>query len=93
VATPAALAPIATEVKDDNSVLANSIREAALRYEHSKQANVDNANSQKAATRPQGAEAVVNQKAKSIAEKLGFINFDEDELDKPTFLRNNEPRV
>jgi cell division protein FtsZ len=86
-------APVAVEAKDDNSILANSIREAALRYEHSKQANVDNANSQRPATRPQGAEVAVNQKAKSIAEKLGFINFDEDELDKPTFLRNNEPRV
>ncbi len=26
-------------------------------------------------------------RAKSIAEKLGFINFDEDELDKPSYLR------
>jgi cell division protein FtsZ len=91
--TAQAAAPVAAEVKDDSSILANSIREAALRYEHSKQVNVDNANSQRPATRPQGAEVAVNQKAKSIAEKLGFINFDEDELDKPTFLRNNEPRV
>jgi len=83
----------AVEVKDENSNLANSIREAALRYENSKQVNIESAYVAKTTTRPQGAEAAVNQKAKSIAEKLGFINFDEDELDKPTFLRNNEPRV
>jgi cell division protein FtsZ len=29
-------------------------------------------------------------RAKSIAEKLGFINFDEDELDKPSYLRKEE---
>ena len=30
------------------------------------------------------------RRARSIAEKLGFINFDEEELDTPTFLRNEE---
>lgn len=30
----------------------------------------------------------LSMKSKTIAEKLGFINFDEDELDRPTFLRN-----
>lgn len=29
-------------------------------------------------------------RAKSIAEKLGFINFDEDELDTPTYLRKED---
>ncbi len=29
-------------------------------------------------------------RAKSIAEKLGFINFDEEELDTPSFLRKDE---
>ena len=29
-------------------------------------------------------------RAKSIAEKLGFINFDEEELDTPTYLRKEE---
>jgi cell division protein FtsZ len=100
--TPVEVAPIvvnaapptvAADTKDDNSVLANSIREAALRYENSKQLNVDGANSQRTAIRPQGAEVAVNQKAKSIAEKLGFINFDEEELDKPTYLRNKETRI
>ena len=31
-----------------------------------------------------------NSRAKSIAEKLGFINFDEEELDTPTYLRNED---
>lgn len=31
-----------------------------------------------------------SSRAKSIAEKLGFINFDEDELDTPTYLRKEE---
>ncbi|MBT7611549.1 MAG: cell division protein FtsZ [Bacteriovoracaceae bacterium] len=29
-------------------------------------------------------------RAKSIAEKLGFINFDEEELDKPSYLRKED---
>ncbi len=33
-----------------------------------------------------------SSRAKSIAEKLGFINFDEDEFDTPTFLRREEGR-
>ncbi|MCP4913822.1 MAG: cell division protein FtsZ [Oligoflexia bacterium] len=31
-------------------------------------------------------------RAKSIAEKLGFINFDEDELDRPSYLRKEEKK-
>lgn len=27
---------------------------------------------------------------KSIAEKLGFFNFDEDEFDTPSFMKKNE---
>jgi cell division protein FtsZ len=33
------------------------------------------------------AERPVSNRTKSIAEKLGFINFDEDELDRPSYLR------
>ncbi len=32
-------------------------------------------------------------RAKSIAEKLGFINFDEEELDTPSYLRKEENSV
>ena len=37
-----------------------------------------------------------NSKAKSIAEKLGFMNFDDDEFDTPSYMRkdqNNNPSV
>lgn len=34
--------------------------------------------------------AAAPTRAKSIAEKLGFINFDEEELDMPSFMRKDE---
>ena len=36
------------------------------------------------------AETVEDIYVKTIAEKLGFINFDEDEFDTPSFLRNGQ---
>ena len=39
-----------------------------------------------------GMQETSTRKAKSIAEKLGFINFDEEELDTPTFLRKDEDK-
>jgi len=30
----------------------------------------------------------ISSKAKSIAEKLGFINFDEEEIETPAYLRS-----
>ena len=33
-----------------------------------------------------------SNKAKSIAEKLGFMNFDDDEFDTPSFMRRDEGR-
>ena len=39
-----------------------------------------------------GIQETSTRKAKSVAEKLGFINFDEDELDTPTFLRKDEDK-
>jgi cell division protein FtsZ len=70
--------------------LADSIREAAHRYETSKK-EVDtwaqNSEPQMAAPK---AEAKSANRTRSIAEKLGFINFDEDELDTPSYLRKDE---
>ncbi|WP_127715346.1 cell division protein FtsZ [Halobacteriovorax sp. HLS] len=68
-----------------NSSLAQSIRDAATRYESGKTEQV-----QTAPARPAQQESVSVNRAKSIAEKLGFINFDEDELDTPSFLRKDE---
>ncbi len=39
-----------------------------------------------------GVQETSTRQAKSIAEKLGFINFDEEELDTPTFLRKDEDK-
>ena len=62
------------------SRLIQSIRDAANRYE--------------TAARPQQSVTPVktelDNRAKSIAEKLGFINFDEDEFDTPSYLRKEE---
>ncbi|OIQ18456.1 MAG: cell division protein FtsZ [Bacteriovorax sp. MedPE-SWde] len=73
--------------------LADSIREAAHRYETSKK-EVDTwaTNSEPAMGQP--VERPVENKSanrtRSIAEKLGFINFDEDELDTPSYLRQED---
>ncbi|ATH06446.1 cell division protein FtsZ [Halobacteriovorax marinus] len=65
--------------------LAQSIKDAAARYETSKVEQT-----QTSQQRPAQQETASANRAKSIAEKLGFINFDEDELDTPSFLRKDE---
>ena len=62
------------------SRLIQSIRDAANRYETA-------ARPQQSAT---PAKSESDNRAKSIAEKLGFINFDEDEFDTPSYLRKEE---
>ncbi len=76
---------IPTENINEESPLVRNIQEAASQYEKSKgpsnmQFNDNSSNESSAYT--------ANKRAKSIAEKLGFINFDEDELDRPSYLRN-----
>lgn len=66
------------------SRLIQSIRDAANRYESPSSRPMSSAN-----TAPK-AEPEMNSRAKSIAEKLGFINFDEDEFDTPSYLRKEE---
>lgn len=58
--------------------LANSIKEAANRFEE-----------EKSFDRRDSTENREQQpsRAKSIAERLGFLNFDEDEFDSPSYLR------
>lgn len=50
--------------------------------------HVDNAHAEPAVT-AQAAQTRENR-IKSIAEKLGFFNFDEDEFDTPSFLKKND---
>jgi cell division protein FtsZ len=71
------------------STLAQSIKEAAQRYEASKTSPAPSATGHEE-RRETGFTGT--GKARSIAEKLGFINFDEEELDTPSYLRKDEPR-
>src|SRR3989339_278796 len=87
------------------SKLVESIKEAASRYEAAKGVN---ANEKESPLMPTYREMAANSssnaesgrataktnlsRAKSIAEKLGFINFDEEELDTPSFLRKDDTK-
>ncbi len=67
------------------SRLIQSIRDAATRYDGTGRAN------ERSETNEAFKESIpTNTRAKSIAEKLGFINFDEDEFDTPSYLRKEE---
>jgi cell division protein FtsZ len=74
------------EADESRAGLAASIKRAANDYREQKTAPREEV--------PPPASNEVNSptqkvsRAQSLAEKLGFINFDEEELDKPTFLRN-----
>lgn len=69
------------------SRLIQSIRDAANRYENTGSRIQNPVNNTKVETE---ANPGNNTRAKSIAEKLGFINFDEDEFDTPSYLRKEE---
>ena len=69
---------------EDDSSLVRSIKEAATRYEASKTESTTAPKEQVDSTNKN------NGRARSIAEKLGFINFDEEELDTPSYLRRDE---
>ncbi len=69
------------------STLADSIRSAASRYEMNKQT------SEVAHTPTRKEERnEASSRTRSIAEKLGFINFEEDEFDTPTYLRRDDSK-
>lgn len=65
----------------EESHLVKSIKAAASNYEQSKMGSSDKEPGRENVNRPS------TSRAKSIAEKLGFINFDEEELDTPSYLR------
>ena len=87
------------------SSLVKNIKEAANRYENSKRSNQpvneeanlnsykkeenvpEKRNEESAQTQKQAGNAA---RGKSIAEKLGFINFNEEELDTPSFMRKDK---
>jgi cell division protein FtsZ len=67
------------------SRLIQQIRDAANKYE-----NPNTRQSVQGNQRAEVQESGINSRAKSIAEKLGFVNFDEDEFDTPSYLRKDE---
>lgn len=77
---PAAVAP---------SRLIQQIRDAANRYENTG-ARPGQPTGNVSPTNSSPVPEATNTRAKSIAEKLGFINFDEDEFDTPSYLRKEE---
>lgn len=77
--------------------LAQSLKEAANRYE-AKKTGIDDVvitptRQETPATHFEVAkeEPIKESRIKSIAEKLGFMNFDEDEFDTPSFLKKDRP--
>jgi cell division protein FtsZ len=77
---------------ETNSALASSIQNAANAYQEPSFGG--DTNTREAATeQPLATEDPLrtgNSKAKSIAEKLGFMNFDDDEFDTPSYLRKDD---
>lgn len=71
--------------------LSESIKNAASKYE-ANQNIADNLDEPTIIREEAPKRVEANKKAKTIAEKLGFMNFDEDEFDTPSFLRNSESR-
>lgn len=70
--------------------LSQTIREAASRYEASKQPTSNNAQATSNEFFKNEDFSANTGRAKSLAEKLGFMNFDEDEFDKPAYLRKDD---
>ena len=66
--------------------LSQAIKEAASAYETQKEA-AEPAVEVKVAKEEKKTDYEIPSRAKSIAEKLGFMNFDEDEFDSPSYLR------
>lgn len=77
------------------SNFAQSIKSAASNYEASKN-NIESEvsqsySSESISSTPKEEVSREGSRAKSIAEKLGFMNFDDDEFDTPSFMRKDNP--
>jgi cell division protein FtsZ len=80
----------AAQPQQQTSRLIQQIRDAANRYENGAPARPVQTSIQSAPKIEAESGVGSNTRAKSIAEKLGFINFDEDEFDTPSYLRKDE---
>lgn len=82
----------------ESSPLVQSIQQAADRYEATKKGEEAPLERYPSTTNQpgqghagaEGRERNTNTRARTIAEKLGFVNFDEDELDRPSYLRKED---
>ena len=91
-------APAEVKAEPARSSLMENIRNAATQYSENHGTESHDHNAMRREARPQERTQERNSwetskttsRAKSIAEKLGFINFDEEELDTPTYLRKEE---
>ena len=68
------------------STLSDTLRDAAHSYK-----NAATNTAEQAPAQVEPARSETPSKAKSIAEKLGFMNFDDDEFDTPAYLRKDGP--
>jgi len=90
--------PISATSNAGNAAIAKNIHEAANRYDSAK----SNMGSSASSAVNAGAEGKndlskentweLSSRTKSIAEKLGFMNFDEDQFDKPSYQRKEPQR-
>ncbi len=79
--------PVRVATQAPRSSLSESIRAEAAKFQPSYNAETTAEPAKEAAATPQRAND--SSKAKSIAEKLGFMNFDDDEFDTPSFMRKD----
>lgn len=89
-----AAAAIEEKAASYKSNLSQTIKEAASRYEASKNGNVTAAPRMEVQNNEFFAKEEFRDnsgKAKSLAEKLGFMNFEDDEFDKPSYMRKENP--
>lgn len=69
--------------EEEESFLKQSIQAAARKYEKNTEENTEKLNFNASKT---------SGRAKSIAERLGFMNFEEDEFDTPSYIRKDDKR-
>ena len=83
---------LADEVREEEKEsvsLRETIKEAANRY---RATTTKEENEPGQGPPPKKPLSEREERAESIARRLGFIGFDEEELDTPTFLRNNQKK-
>jgi cell division protein FtsZ len=80
-------------IQSTQTNLAQTIQSAATNYEANKFSDEVEATQGFVAETVAPKEEIAREgsRAKSIAEKLGFMNFDDDEFDTPSFMRKDSP--